>query len=35
MQGRRSRLEPAHDVKLDTLPVEMYIDYIRVFEKAP
>lgn len=23
------------DVKLDTLPVEMYIDYIRVFEKAP
>ena len=23
------------DVKLDTLSVEMYIDYIRVFEKTP
>ena len=23
------------DVNLDTLPVEMYIDYIRIFEKAP
>ena len=22
------------DVNLDTLPVEMYIDYIRIFEKA-
>ena len=23
------------DVNLDTLPVEMYIDYIRIFEKTP